>query len=399
MSLKVKIIGIGFLILIITLVLNPIYNSVSAQYELKGDAMVRWWELKHENLVDVGKGLILTGGYVIATHSAIAAVGAAGVTVVACGIAIAAGTPAIIVGSEHYYDQMKGLLGQGSRGDDIINVGQHFQDPNGNQCKISDVNIQHLDNNYNVIATGTDPKQEKTILGITVASLGTRLIHSNIDTSDPTVKIHWWYDPGVAVRYSPIYTVDHPGCSITSDPPPHFLDTSVQSLDIMASTPTSVLVNSFDHFTGNTVSGKLLINNVEVGNTNTPFTYTFNSTMPGTVITPTYPNTTVNFYIPKPLSVSANPTSIALYNPINVTISAIDPVTHIPVAGKVVIREGPDRIRSDLRDTNTEFTKIFKPIVMLRFPGGFIASAPEVIVYAPPYDPARLAIDFTNVHQ
>src|ERR687888_748620 len=69
-------------------------------------------------------------------------------------------------------------------------------------------------------------------------------------TSNPIVKIHWWYDTGVAVRYRPVYTVDRADCTITGGPEVHALDTSVEPYSILREQPAPVIVHATDHVHG-----------------------------------------------------------------------------------------------------------------------------------------------------
>lgn len=66
----------------------------------------------------------------------------------------------------------------------------------------------------------------------------------------------------------------------------------------------SVTVYALDESSLNRISGKVLINNVVVGNTDRSFTYTFTSPMSETVKV-SYPDATVNFGVINTLSVSS----------------------------------------------------------------------------------------------
>jgi hypothetical protein len=395
---RIKSIGMGLLVLTVSLLLTPLSDPhpVRALSTIQGDAMVHWYQLTHENLVDLGHGLLYTGAYIAGTKALIdTTIGLCAPPhgLITCGFSIAGSVRAIVAGTPPYIKLMKQLHGLGARGDDILYAGERIQGTDGRPCTISDVNVQLLDHDYNVISTG---KATSHSTGFPLfATFGARLDNSRPGTSDPIVKIHWWYDTGVAVRYRPIYTVDRAGCTITGAPEIHALDTSTEPSPIKAGQPTSIIVHTTDHVSRNPISGKVFINNVEVGDTNTAFTYTFNSRMPGTVKASSYPDTTVYFNIIRPLSVSANPNETELNKPVQVTISATDPVTHAPVAGKVMSNEGSNSIKQ-IGTTNTQFTHTFTPHFTVRVRIGAFPSYPTITVVAPDYDNTRVGIKFTG---
>lgn len=185
--------------------------------------------------------------------------------------------------------------------------------------------------------------------------------------------------------------------TISSLPVP-VLDTNVQPQPIMARKPTSVTVQAFDHLSGNRVSGgEVFINNVEVGSTNTPFTYTFSSSMVGTVKASSYLDAPVYFGVLNLLSVSANPNTIELHKPVQVTISANDPVTHALIAGKVMSNEFVPGIggsqQHQIGTANTQFTHTFSQLFRPRT--GVIP--PTITVIAPGYDSTKVNINFTGL--
>jgi hypothetical protein len=176
--------------------------------QVAGDAMAHWYQFTSENLLDLGKAVAYTGGYLIGTRAAIAGVVASCTTVVACGGGIAVGTPTVVKGTQVYYSKMKQLHGTDAKGD-ILSPGKKIKDKDDTPCKISDVNIELLDSKYLVIQTGKSTSA-KGSLGFGSA-FGARLVNSRPGTSDAFVQVHWWYDMGSAIRYRPVYTVDHAG--------------------------------------------------------------------------------------------------------------------------------------------------------------------------------------------
>lgn len=169
---------------------------------------------------------------------------------------------------------------------------------------------------------------------------------------------------------------------------------------ISAHTPTSIIVHAKDKTTGNDISGRIVINNTEVGVTNTPFEYTFNSKNYGSakVIVPGYSETPIYFSISSPVEVYAEPSSIPIGSETLITIHALDPVTSQPINGKVVSREGsgfpPEK---EIGDTNTPLRHTFKPVQeVTRCSGAIHYSYPEVYVEASGYDTAKVRIDFTG---
>lgn len=87
--------------------------------------------------------------------------------------------------------------------------------------------------------------------------------------------------------------------------------------------------------------------------------------MSETVKVPPYPDATVNFGVINTLSVSATTNTIELGKPVQITIYANDPITHVPVAGKVMSDRptglaGKFAAEHQIGSTNTHFTDTFK---------------------------------------
>ena len=164
-------------------------------------------------MVDIGKAIIYTGGYVSGTAATISATSAACAATAGafCGaIPVAAAT--VLAVTELYYSKMKQLHGGGARGDDLLYAGKRMQGSDGRPCTISQENVQLLDQNYNVISRGKVTSAEGSL---PVIHYGASISRSDEGSSDPIVEVHWFYDIGTATRYNVIYQVDRPGCAIT----------------------------------------------------------------------------------------------------------------------------------------------------------------------------------------
>jgi hypothetical protein len=188
------------------------HTPVRLPNQVEGGAMVHYYQLTEKNLIDVGKAVAYSGGYIIGTKAAIVGTVAACATVAACPVAISAATPVVVAGTKEYYSKMKQLHGPGAKGDDILSAGKQIKNKDGMPCKISDVNIDLLDRKYLVLQTGKSTSAKGSV---PFTTFGVRLENSRPGTSDATVQVHWWYDMGSAVRYRPVYTVDRVGCTIT----------------------------------------------------------------------------------------------------------------------------------------------------------------------------------------
>ena len=79
----------------------------------------------------------------------------------------------------------------------------------GDNCKIENVKLQIVDKYNKVHQTGKEVKQQYFIV-----SDGARITQSHEGTDNAEVKVHWWYDPGTAVRYFVLYDVTGQNCKI-----------------------------------------------------------------------------------------------------------------------------------------------------------------------------------------
>jgi hypothetical protein len=132
---------------------------------------------------------------------------------------------------------------------------------------------------------------------------------------------------------------------------------SVSPSPIWTGRPFEVTVRAVDSRTGALVNGRVKLNGVDVGATNTPFIFTFGFTAPvGVVSAPFYPDAAIAW---PPLSRSTISTGITPLPPpmnktIQTTIFANNEQTGAPVAGRVKI-DG-----TDVGPTNTVITTIFR---------------------------------------
>lgn len=165
------------------------------------------------------------------------------------------------------------------------------------------------------------------------------------------------------------------------------MQVSVSPSPIWMGRPVEVIVRAVDTRTGALVNGRVKLNGVDVGATNTPFMFTFGSTAPvGVVSAPFYADAAIVW---PPLSKSTMWTSITPLPPPNktvqTTIRATNQLTGAPVAGRVQING------VDVGPTNTVITTIFK----IKFVGAELEPVgPEVVVTADGYTTAPVDIGF-----
>ncbi|HET6978327.1 MAG TPA: hypothetical protein VFI24_18495 [Pyrinomonadaceae bacterium] len=132
---------------------------------------------------------------------------------------------------------------------------------------------------------------------------------------------------------------------------------SVLTSPIATGRPVSVTVRAIDSRTGAPVNGRVKLNGVDVGATNTPFTFTFGLTPPsGVVSAQFYADVPIGW---PPLSVSTLSTSITpfpvpLNKSVQATVRAVDSQTGALIAGRVRINN------IDAAATNTPFTTTFR---------------------------------------
>lgn len=180
------------------------------------------------------------------------------------------------------------------------------------------------------------------------------------------------------------------------EPGPPQIRTSVEPPEIIARLPTSVIVHATDWHTNRPISGKVIIDNVEVSNTDTPFNYTFNpSGYSAKVTAPNYIDGHIGFNINNKPVIRAEPSIIPIDNQVNVTIYANDRGTQIPLNGKVLTNEVRGLPR-EIASTNTPFTHTFEPHITGNPRIGVEFSYPNIAVQVPGYDRVLVPIQFTG---
>ncbi len=148
-----------------------------------------------------------------------------------------------------------------------------------------------------------------------------------------------------------------------------------------------VVVRAEDETTHAPVPGRVFIGGVDVGATNTPFNFAFNSgTTSGEVRATGYPNKTftIPLYAPA-MQVSVSPSPIPTGIPVQVIVRAVDTRTGLPVNGRVKLNG------IDTAATNTPFMFTFG----LTPPPG-VVSAPfysDVAIVWPPLSVSTLDTD------
>jgi hypothetical protein len=139
-----------------------------------------------------------------------------------------------------------------------------------------------------------------------------------------------------------------------------------------------VVVRAEDETTHAPVQGRVFIGGIDVGATNTPFNFAFNSgNTSGEVRAPGYPNKTFGIPLFTPtMQVSVSPSPISTGLPVQVTVRAVDTRTGLPVNGRVKING------VDTAATNTPFTFTFG----LTPPSGVVSAQfyPDVAIAWPP---------------
>lgn len=134
---------------------------------------------------------------------------------------------------------------------------------------------------------------------------------------------------------------------------------SVLTSPIPTGRPVQVTVRAIDSRSGALVNGRVKLNGVDVGATNTPFTYTFALTPPtGVVSAQFYGDLPIQW---PPLSVSTlwatiTPFPVPMNKSVTATVRAVDSVTGELIAGRVKV--GPTG--TDVGATNTPFTTTFR---------------------------------------
>ena len=116
-----------------------------------------------------------------------------------------------------------------------------------------------------------------------------------------------------------------------------------------------VVVRAEDSTTHAPVQGRVFIGGVDVGATNTPFNFAFNSgNTTGEIRATGYPNKTfgIPLYVPA-MQLSVSPSPIPTGVPVQVTVRAVDTRTGLPVSGRVKLNG------VDTAPTNTPFMFTF----------------------------------------
>jgi hypothetical protein len=132
---------------------------------------------------------------------------------------------------------------------------------------------------------------------------------------------------------------------------------SVLTSPIPTGRPVQVTVRAIDSRSGALVNGRVKLNGVDVGATNTPFTYTFALTPPtGVVSAQFYGDVAIQW---PPLSVSTlwasiTPFPVPMNKSVTATVRAVDSVTGQLIAGRVKVGT------ADVGATNTPFTTTFR---------------------------------------
>jgi hypothetical protein len=166
------------------------------------------------------------------------------------------------------------------------------------------------------------------------------------------------------------------------------MQVSVAPSTIWTGRPIEVIVRAVDKRTGAAVNGRVKLNGVDVGATNTPFMFTFGFTPPvGVVSAPFYVDAAIAW---PPISrstmfTSITPLPVPMNRTIQTTIFATNEQTGAPVAGRVKV-DG-----ADVGPTNTVITTIFRT---RRVGAELEIVGPNVIVTADGYTNGLVDIGF-----
>jgi hypothetical protein len=181
-----------------------------------------------------------------------------------------------------------------------------------------------------------------------------RVILRGADVAATNVQFPYAFGPGVTAF---VTATGYPTKSVPYGLYTPQLSVSVLPFPLPAGRPVEVTVRALDSRTGAPVSGRVKLNGVDVGATNTPFTYLFGLTPPTGVVS-------AQFYadvsIPWPpigvsiMQTSITPFPITLNKLIQVTVRATDTQTGGLVAGRVKING------IDVGATNTPFNYTFR---------------------------------------
>lgn len=136
------------------------------------------------------------------------------------------------------------------------------------------------------------------------------------------------------------------------------MQVSVSPSPIPTGLPVQVTVRAVDTRTGLPVNGRVKLNGVDVGATNTPFTFTFGLTPPSGVVSAQFYADVAIAWPPlfiSTLQTGIMPMPIPINKTVQCTVSAKNAQTGALIAGRVKIGT------TDVAATNTPFTTIFKP--------------------------------------
>jgi PKD repeat protein len=185
--------------------------------------------------------------------------------------------------------------------------------------------------------------------------------------------------------------------------PPQLIATITPN-SIKSKVPTTFNVHAEDSKNHKPVEGVVIINNKQVGVTDTPFTYTYDASVSRLgivkVTSLSYPDKHLHLSIEmgEPIT-KAEPSTISLSKETSVTIYATDPITGEDVAGKVLTDEDTSS-NSTIGETNKPFIHTFtkKVIVETDDEGNrrLVRVNPTVSVVAPGYETTNVRITFTG---
>lgn len=234
-----------------------------------------------------------------------------------------------------------------------------------------------------IVANG--PTSQVTVRAedsISHALVAGRVILNSVDVAATNVQFSYPFAVGVSgfVRATGYPTKSIPFGLYTPQ-----MVVSVLTSPIPTGRPVQITVRAIDSRSGALVNGRVKLDGVDVGATNTPFTYTFGMAPPtGVVSAQFYGDVPIQW---PPLRVSTLLTSITpfpvpLNKSITATVRAVDSVTGELIAGRVKVNI------SYVGSTNTPFTATFRT--------GKTAEGeityPYVAVIAPGYNDTEVAL-------
>lgn len=117
----------------------------------------------------------------------------------------------------------------GGNGDDVINAGSTL--PNSN-CTIDDVILELVNKHGVLISTTSNGKRDANGL-VGLSHIGARITESHENTGNLETKVHWFYDPGAALRYKIHYFFKGDDCN--NDGKPDFDRQKTRGVDALES--------------------------------------------------------------------------------------------------------------------------------------------------------------------